>query len=101
MAHRVVVVTAGPGTVKAAYDIDLPRPHGSVQEIRFQPRFLELHRRILESLREEVERAYSQTAQATNSEGEHSCAPVHAINNWTRWPPSRPRSARRTPPPTS
>lgn len=54
-----MVVTAGPGTVKAAYDIDLPRPHGSVQEIRFQPRFLELHRRILESLREEVERAYS------------------------------------------
>jgi NitT/TauT family transport system ATP-binding protein len=60
LADQVVVMTAGPGgTVKGVYDIDLPRPRGAVQEIRFQPRFLELHHQIWESLREEVERAYA------------------------------------------
>jgi NitT/TauT family transport system ATP-binding protein len=62
LADRVVVMTVGPGTVKDVYDIDLPRPRGAVQEIRFEPRFLELHQRIWESLRDEVERAYAQTA---------------------------------------
>jgi NitT/TauT family transport system ATP-binding protein len=64
LADRVVVMTVGPGTVKSVYDIDLPRPRGEVQEIRFEPRFLELHREIWESLREEVQRAYAQTARA-------------------------------------
>jgi len=62
LADRVVVMTVGPGTVKGIYDIDLPRPRGAVQEIRFEPRFLELHRQIWESLRDEVERAYARTA---------------------------------------
>jgi len=62
LSDRVVVMTVGPGTVKAVYDIDLPRPRGAVQEIRFDPRFLEIHQQIWHSLREEVERAYARTA---------------------------------------
>jgi NitT/TauT family transport system ATP-binding protein len=72
LADKVVVVTVGPGTVKAVYDIDLPRPRGAVQEIRFEPRFLELHHQIWESLREEVERAYAHTATAPNPSGGRS-----------------------------
>jgi NitT/TauT family transport system ATP-binding protein len=68
LADRVVVMTAGPGTVKAVFDIDLPRPRGAVQEIRFDPRFLEVHHQIWESLREEVQRAYERTAKASNNE---------------------------------
>jgi NitT/TauT family transport system ATP-binding protein len=70
LADQVVVMTAGPGTVKAVYDIDLPRPRGAVQEIRFEPRFLELHQQIWESLREEVVRAYARVA--ATAEGERS-----------------------------
>jgi NitT/TauT family transport system ATP-binding protein len=65
LADKVVVITAGPGTVKAIFDVDLPRPRGAVQEIRFHPRFLELYQQIWEALREEVERAYSRTTSAS------------------------------------
>jgi NitT/TauT family transport system ATP-binding protein len=61
LADRVVVLSAGPGTVKQIFDIDLPRPRGSVQEIRFDTRFLELHHQIWETLREEVQRSYART----------------------------------------
>ncbi len=68
LADKVVVITAGPGTVKAVFDIDLPRPRGAVQEIRFDPRFLELYRQIWQALREEVEQAYSRTARSSGKE---------------------------------
>jgi sulfonate transport system ATP-binding protein len=69
LADRVVVMTAGPGTVKATFEVDLPRPRGAVQEIRFHPRFLELYQQIWESLREEVERAYSRQADPGRARG--------------------------------
>ncbi|MGA9858726.1 MAG: ABC transporter ATP-binding protein [Solirubrobacteraceae bacterium] len=72
LADRVVVMTVGPGTVKGIYDIDLERPRGAVQEIRFEPRFLELHHQIWASLREEVELAYARTAAAAEEPGVRS-----------------------------
>jgi NitT/TauT family transport system ATP-binding protein len=53
LSDRVCVMTAGPGTVKGIYTIDLPRPR-HVAEIRFEPRFVELYRDIWENLRDEV-----------------------------------------------
>ena len=63
LADKVVVMTVGPGTVKAAFDIDLPRPR-TVQEIRFEPRFVELYQQIWETLRDEVQLAYARTTTA-------------------------------------
>jgi NitT/TauT family transport system ATP-binding protein len=62
LADKVAVMTSGPGSIKAVYDIDLPRPRGSVQDVRFEPRFLELQHEIWSTLRDEVQRAYAQTA---------------------------------------
>ena len=53
MADRVFVITAGPGTVKARYPVDLPRPR-NVAEIRFDPRFREIYETIWGDLRDEV-----------------------------------------------
>jgi NitT/TauT family transport system ATP-binding protein len=53
LADRVFVITAGPGTLKGEYRIDLPRPR-NVSEIRFDPRFVQLYQEIWEDLREEV-----------------------------------------------
>lgn len=64
LSDRVVIMTSSPGTVKDVFDIDLPRPRGDVQAIRHEERFLELQGQIWESLKEEVTRAYAQTAGA-------------------------------------
>lgn len=64
LADRVFVMTSSPGTIKESFDVDLPRPRGQVQEIRHQPRFLELQNKIWASLKDEVDRAYAQTAGA-------------------------------------
>ncbi len=53
MADRVVVITAGPGTIKGIYRVDLARPR-NVSEIRFDPGFNEIYQVIWNDLREEV-----------------------------------------------
>jgi NitT/TauT family transport system ATP-binding protein len=62
LADRVVVLTVGPGTVKSEFTVDLPRPRRA-QEIRFDPRFVELYEQIWGALRDEVQLAYARTAE--------------------------------------
>ncbi|MEZ2390148.1 ABC transporter ATP-binding protein [bacterium RCC_150] len=64
LADKVVIMTSSPGTIKDVFDIDLPRPRGDVQKIRHEERFLDLQGRIWESLKDEVTRAYKQSAGA-------------------------------------
>ncbi len=66
LADKVVVLTAGPGTVKAEYAVDLPRPRDS-QEIRFEPRFVQLYQQIWQALRDEVLVTYARTADRAAS----------------------------------
>jgi len=66
LADKVVVLSAGPGTVKATFPISLPRPR-KVQEIRFEPEFVALYSEIWEALRSEVETAYARTTQKAAS----------------------------------
>lgn len=54
LADRVVVMTAGPATIKDIIPVSLPRPR-RVEEIRLETAFLEIYRSVWESLREEVE----------------------------------------------
>jgi len=65
LADEVVVLTASPATVKRVHRIALPRPR-VMSEIRYEPRFVEIARRIWDDLREEV-----QIGQA------HALAAVH------------------------
>ena len=53
LSDRVFVITAGPGTVKSTYKVDLPRPR-NVAEIRFPPRFAEIYEEIWKDLKDEV-----------------------------------------------
>ncbi|NVM97353.1 ABC transporter ATP-binding protein [Arthrobacter sp. SDTb3-6] len=62
LADKVVIMTSSPGSIKNVFDIDLPRPRGDVQQIRHEERFLELQGQIWSSLKDEVTRAYKQTA---------------------------------------
>jgi NitT/TauT family transport system ATP-binding protein len=54
LADEVVVMTAGPATVKAAVPVTLERPR-RVEEIRLTREFTDLYRSIWDSLRVEVE----------------------------------------------
>jgi NitT/TauT family transport system ATP-binding protein len=63
LADRVVVLTSRPATVKREFTVDLPRPRA--RDIRFLPRFVELHEEIWSCLSDEVKIAYeSATTQA-------------------------------------
>ncbi len=62
LADRVVVITAGPGTVKAEHAVDLPRPR-NIAEVRFQPRFVEIYEEIWKGLRDEVLVSYERSKQ--------------------------------------
>lgn len=53
LADKVYVLTARPATVKAVHAIDLPRPR-ILSDLRYQPDFIDLSRRIWHDLREEV-----------------------------------------------
>jgi len=54
LADTVVVMTAGPATVKEVMPVGLVRPR-DVEEIRLTDEFLDVYRTVWESLREEVE----------------------------------------------
>ncbi len=53
LADRVVVMTAGPATVKGSFDVPLPRPR-DVEEVRLTADFLAIYREVWQSLRTEV-----------------------------------------------
>ncbi|RJQ73684.1 ABC transporter ATP-binding protein [Pseudonocardiaceae bacterium YIM PH 21723] len=55
LADRVVVMTASPATIKADFRIPLERPR-QVEELRMTKEFIELHKEIWASLRDEVNR---------------------------------------------
>jgi NitT/TauT family transport system ATP-binding protein len=57
LSDRVFVITAGPGTVKSNYKVDLQRPR-NVAEIRFEPHFVEIYQEIWNDLRDEVAVSY-------------------------------------------
>lgn len=59
LSDRVIVLSAGPASRPVGeFAIDLPRPR-DVAEVRLTPDFLELHRRIWDTLRAEVMRAHA------------------------------------------
>jgi NitT/TauT family transport system ATP-binding protein len=66
LADKVVVITAGPGSVKATFRVDLPRPR-KVQEIRFTEAFVALYSEIWNALRDEVETAYARSTSQVAS----------------------------------
>jgi NitT/TauT family transport system ATP-binding protein len=56
LGDRIMVMTAGPGKIKAMVDVNLPRPR-KVLELRHTPAYGELVYQIWGHLREEVDRA--------------------------------------------
>jgi NitT/TauT family transport system ATP-binding protein len=56
LGDKIVVMTAGPGRIKAVVDINLPRPR-NILELRRDPEFGELVFQIWGHLRAEVDAA--------------------------------------------
>ncbi len=53
LADKVYVLTARPATLKSVYEINLPRPR-VMSEVRYEPAFIEISRKIWADLKEEV-----------------------------------------------
>jgi NitT/TauT family transport system ATP-binding protein len=62
LSDEVVVLTAGPGRVKASYQIPLTRPR-NVVEIRFREEFTRLYEQIWKDLRDEVLQGYARSTR--------------------------------------
>ncbi len=63
LSDRVFLMTAGPGTIKGNYEVDLPRPR-NVAEIRFEPRFTKIYEALWSQLRDEVLVSYERQKRA-------------------------------------
>lgn len=62
LSDRVVVMTASPARIKDTFDIPLERPR-QVEELRVQPEFVEIYKRIWSSLSAEVAIARQEAAR--------------------------------------
>jgi NitT/TauT family transport system ATP-binding protein len=60
LSDELVVMTAGPGRIKARYPVTLPRPR-NVSEARFAPGFVSLYERAWSDLRDEVLHSYERS----------------------------------------
>jgi NitT/TauT family transport system ATP-binding protein len=62
MGDRIIVMTAGPGRIKAILDVDIPRPRYDL-EIRTLPRYHELREEIWHLLKSEQEKQMQREAK--------------------------------------
>ncbi len=62
LADRVIVMTAHPGRIKRDSAVTLKRPR-NINDIRFEPEFVEQYRAIWQDLRSEVLTAYERDAR--------------------------------------
>ncbi len=65
LSDELVVMTAGPGRIKARYPVPLPRPR-NVSEVRFAPGFVSLYERAWSDLRDEVLRSYERSLRSSS-----------------------------------
>jgi len=64
LADKVAVLTSRPARVKSVYKIDLPRPR-NVADLRYDPAFITIAKRLADELKEEVMKARMPPAPIT------------------------------------